>query len=38
LAAFVVTYIALPHQIGTATFIDWRLPPVIALFLCGSLN
>ncbi|MGH6977452.1 MAG: hypothetical protein ACREED_10540, partial [Stellaceae bacterium] len=38
LAALVIAYIALPHQIGTATFVDYRLPPVIALFLCGSLN
>src|SRR5487761_45778 len=38
LAALVVAYIALPHQIGTATLIDYRLPPVIALFFCGSLN
>ena len=38
LAALVVAYIALPHQIGNATFVDYRLPPVIALFLCGSLT
>ena len=38
LAALVIAYIVLPHQIGTATFVDYRLPPVIALFLCGSLN
>lgn len=38
LAALVVAYIALPHQIGSATFVDYRLPPVIALFICGSLT
>ncbi len=38
LAALVVAYIALPHQVGAAQFVDYRLPPVIALFLCGSLN
>ncbi|MGH7007618.1 MAG: hypothetical protein ACRED7_04375 [Stellaceae bacterium] len=38
LAALVVAYIALPHQIGVTPFVDYRLPPVIALLLCGSLN
>jgi len=38
LAVLVVAYIALPHQIGAATFVDYRLPPVIALLLCGSLT
>jgi len=38
LTALVVAYIALPHQIGVTPFVDYRLPPVIALLLCGSLN
>jgi len=38
LAALVIAYIALPQQIGSATFVDYRMPPVIALFLCASLN
>lgn len=38
LVALVGAYIALPHQIGATSFVDYRLAPVIALFLCGSLN
>lgn len=38
IAALVAAYIVLPHQIGSATFVDYRMPPVIALFLCGSLT
>lgn len=38
LAALTVAYIALPHQIGVTPFVDYRLPPMIALLLCGSLN
>jgi len=38
LAALAIGYIALPHQIGSATFVDYRMPPIIALVLCGSLT
>ena len=38
IAALVVAYVALPHQIGVTPFVDYRLPPVIALLFCGSLN
>lgn len=38
IAALVIAYVALPHQIGTATFVDYRMPPIIALVLCGSLT
>ncbi|MGH6994970.1 MAG: hypothetical protein ACREES_04680, partial [Stellaceae bacterium] len=38
LTALVVAYVALPHQIGVTPFVDYRLPPMIALLLCGSLN
>jgi len=38
IAALVVAYVALPYQIGVTPFVDYRLPPVIALLLCGSLN
>ena len=38
IVALVIAYIVLPHQIGAATFVDYRMPPVIALFLCGSLT
>ncbi len=38
IAALAAAYIALPHQIGTATFVDYRVPPIIALVLCASLT
>jgi hypothetical protein len=38
LAALITAFVVLPHQIGVATFVDFRLPSVIALFLVGSVS
>ncbi|MDE2228296.1 MAG: hypothetical protein KGL11_04560 [Alphaproteobacteria bacterium] len=37
LVALAVAYVVLPHQLGSATFVDYRMPATFALFLCGSL-
>src|SRR5665213_360337 len=38
LAALVIADIGLPHQLGEGTFVDYRMPTVLALFLSASLG
>jgi hypothetical protein len=37
LAALAVAFLAAPHRLGEATFIDYRVPTAIFLFLTGAL-
>ncbi|HWF95912.1 MAG TPA: hypothetical protein VG291_13220 [Xanthobacteraceae bacterium] len=36
LAALTIAFLALPHRLGQATFVDYRVPLCIMLFLIGS--
>jgi hypothetical protein len=38
LLALSVAYVVLPHQWGQGTFVDYRVPAALALFLCASLG
>ena len=38
LAAFALAYVVLPHQLGDATFVDYRVPATAALFLAGAID
>jgi len=36
--ALIVAYAVLPHQLGEGSFVDYRVPAAVALFLCASLS
>lgn len=38
LASFAAGFLLLPHALGAATFIDYRIPTIAVLFLVGSVS